>query len=200
MRLVVDGWAEDPEASRQKAIAFAQRALGAATDDPVVLANAAYTLAYFGEDMAAMTGLADQALALNPSYARGWFVSGILRLFAGQPDLAIEHVERSLRLSPRGYPGLTPMTVIGMAHLLSRRFELAAQNLRLGLRQTPDWPSPYRYLAACYAHLGRLDEARASIEQLRVMGAPMVPRQAFPNRELHELLISGLRLATGEDT
>ena len=48
-----------------------------------------------------MMGLVDRALAVNPIYARGWFVSGILRLWAGQPDLAIEHVETSLRLSPR---------------------------------------------------------------------------------------------------
>ena len=48
-----------------------------------------------------MIGLVDRALALNPSFARGWYVSGFLRLWAGQPDLAIEHVETSLRLSPR---------------------------------------------------------------------------------------------------
>ena len=70
-------------------------------NDPGILANAALVLAYFGEDIGAMIGLVDRALALNPSFARGWFVSGTLRIFAGQPDLAIEHVETSLRLSPR---------------------------------------------------------------------------------------------------
>jgi hypothetical protein len=44
-RLAVDGWAENAEASRRKAITFAHRALGAAGDDPAVLANAAYALA-----------------------------------------------------------------------------------------------------------------------------------------------------------
>jgi hypothetical protein len=46
-----------------------------------------------------MIGLVDRALALNPSFARGWFVSSTLRLWSGQPDLAIEHVETSLRLA-----------------------------------------------------------------------------------------------------
>ena len=72
-----------------------------AENDPGILANAAFVLAYFGEDIGAMIGLVDCALALNPSFARGWYVSGVLRLRAGQPDLAIEHVETSLRLSPR---------------------------------------------------------------------------------------------------
>ena len=156
--------------------------------------NAAYTLAYFGEDVSAMIALGERALALNPSYARGWYVSAMMQLIAGKADVAVEHIERSLRLSPRDYIGV-PTTIIGLAHFLNRRFEPAAQNFRLTLRQVPDWPSSYRFLAACYAHLRRLDDARAAIEQLRAMGAAIVPRQAFPNREVHELLISGLRLA-----
>ena len=197
MRMAVDGWAEDLEASRQKAVALAHRALAAAGDDPVVLSNAAYTLAYFGEDAGAMIALADRALALNPSYARGWYVSAIMQLFAGEANLAIERIETSMRLSPRDYPGV-PTIIMGLAHFLSRHFELAIQNLRLTARQVPDWPSSYRFLAASYAHLGRFDEARVNIEQLRRMRASIVPHQAFPNREVHELLISGLRLA-GEE-
>jgi adenylate cyclase len=44
--------------------------------------------------------LIDRALALNPSYARGWEISGTLRMWAGELDLAISHFETSLRLSP----------------------------------------------------------------------------------------------------
>src|SRR6202011_4669822 len=72
-----------------------------AGDDPGTLADAALALAYFGEDIGAMIALVDRALALNPNFARGWHVSGILREWAGQPDIAIEHLEAALRLSPR---------------------------------------------------------------------------------------------------
>ena len=48
-----------------------------------------------------MIGLVDRALALNPSFDRGWQVSGLLRLFAGEHDLAIEDLETALRLRPR---------------------------------------------------------------------------------------------------
>ena len=44
-----------------------------AEDDPGVLVNAAFVLANFGEDIGAMIGLVDRALALNPSFSRGWF-------------------------------------------------------------------------------------------------------------------------------
>src|SRR5262249_38994578 len=89
-RLCQDGRSDDPEADRRKGIEFARRALQVARDDPGILANAAMALAYFGEDIGAMIALVDRALALNPSFARGWYVSGYLRCLAGQPDLAIE--------------------------------------------------------------------------------------------------------------
>ena len=60
---------------------FARRALEVAGDDPGILANAAFALAYFGEDIGVMTTLLDRALALNPNFARGWHLSGALRLW-----------------------------------------------------------------------------------------------------------------------
>src|SRR5262249_17929482 len=78
-----------------------------------------------GEDIGAMIGLVDRALALNPSFARGWYMSGLLRVFAGQTDLAIAHVETSLRLSPRARMG-QPLSVIGTAYFFKRQFAEAA--------------------------------------------------------------------------
>jgi adenylate cyclase len=93
MRIVAEGWAAEPEISRRKASDFARQALQVAENDPGVLANAAQVLGRFGEDVSAMIGLVDRALALNPSYARGWVISGVLRNWAGRHDLAIEHLE-----------------------------------------------------------------------------------------------------------
>jgi TolB-like protein len=121
-RLLLDDRSEDPEADRRKGADFARRALEVAGDDPGVLANAAFALAYFGEDIGAMMALVDRALALNPNYARGWHLSGVLRLWAGQPDVAIEHLDAALRLSPRARVG-SSLSLIGHARFLSRRFD-----------------------------------------------------------------------------
>ena len=68
-----------------------------------------------------MMALIDRALALNPSFARGWYISAALRVWAGQLDIAIEHAEKSLRLCPRERVGWTQF-IIGAAHFYSRRF------------------------------------------------------------------------------
>jgi tetratricopeptide (TPR) repeat protein len=78
-RLVYDNRSEDPAADRLKGADFARRALEVAGEDPAVLTNAAVALAGFGEDIDAMMALVDRALALNPNFARGWHISGVLR-------------------------------------------------------------------------------------------------------------------------
>ncbi|HEY2538506.1 MAG TPA: adenylate/guanylate cyclase domain-containing protein, partial [Stellaceae bacterium] len=142
-RLLLDDRSEGRAADRLKGTDFARRALEVAGDDPGVLANAAQALAYFGEDIGAMMAVVDRALALNPNIARGWLVSGTLRLWAGQPDIAIEHAEASLRLSPRVRIG-TSFLVIGAAHFASRRFGEAVPKLLLAIQEDPGFPLPYR--------------------------------------------------------
>ena len=191
---------ENREADRRKAVDFARRALQVAGDDPGVLANAAYALAYFGEDIRAMMALVDRALALNPSFARGWYISGVIELWAGQPDVAIEHVEASMRLSPRAPIG-PALGVIGSAHFFAQRFNEAVPKLLLAIQEDSSYVQPYRYLAACYAHMGRLDEAREIVFRLRATTPVVMPDANYlRNVEHRELFLSGLRLAAGETT
>jgi adenylate cyclase len=198
-RLLNDDRSEDWEADRLKGADFARRALEVASDDPGILANAALALAYFGENIGAMIALVDQALALNSNYARGWHIGGLLRIWAGQPDIAIEHLETSLRLSPRVRIGAS-RTDLGTAYFYSRRFNEAVPRLLLAIQEDPSFPLPYRILAACYAHMGRLDDAREIVERLRAITPVVIPNRTsyLRNSENRELLLSGLRLAAGE--
>jgi TolB-like protein/class 3 adenylate cyclase len=198
MRLVRENWAEEPEDASRDAVKLARQALQTAEDDPGVLANAAFVLANFGEDIGTMMGLIDRALTLSPSFSRGWFLSGVLRLWAGQHDLAIEHAETALRLSPRERMG-TPLSLIGEANFFKRAFDEAASNLLLSIQENPGYPHSYRVLAACYVHMGRLDEARAIVTRLRAIDPHPVPSAAQLRRPAdRELFLSGLRRAAGD--
>jgi len=150
------------------------------------------------ENIGAMIALVDRALALNPSFARGWYLSGILRRWAGQPGVAIEHAEVSLRLNPRsGHPYF----VIGGAHFDCRRFDEAAPKLLVAIQEDPSFPESYRYLAACYAHMGRLEDAREIVERLRAITSVVIPGASYLRKPEHrELLLSGLCLAAREVT
>ena len=196
--LIHGNQSEDREANCREGVDFARRALQVAGDDPGVLTNASYALAYFGEDIRAMMALVDRALALNPSFARGWYISGVIKLWAGQPDVAIEHVEASMRLSPRAPVG-PALGVIGGAHFFARRFTEAVPKLLLAIQEYSSYIQPYRYLAACYAHMGQFDDAREIVTRLRAISPVVIPDAHYlRNAEQRELFLSGLRLAAGE--
>jgi adenylate cyclase len=196
MGLVHANLSDDPAADIRKSIDFARRALEVAGDDPGILVNAALPLAHFGEDIDAMMALVDRAITLNPSFAHGWFVSGVLRLWAGDPDAAISHSETSLRLSPRARVGAT-LCVIGGANFFARRFDPAVPTLLLSIQDDSSYAQPYRYLAACYAHMNRLDDAREVVARLRAITPKLIPDVSYlRNTEHRELYLSGLHLAS----
>jgi adenylate cyclase len=199
MRLIGEGSSKDPAGDRGKGIEFARRALKLAGDDPGTIANAAFALSATGEDIGTMTALVDRALALNPSFARGYYISGMLRLWAGEPEAAIERAEVARRLSPRGRIG-NVCSLIGAAHFVSGHFDQAASELQLAIQDAPDTPNSYRLLAACYAHMGHLAEAREVISRLRAITSLIVPAvNQWRKPEHRELLLSGLQLAMSED-
>jgi predicted Zn-dependent protease len=89
--------------------------------------------------------------------------------------------------------------MMGVAYFLSRRFEEAVSKLRLAMLENPTFAEPYRVLAACYAHMGNLDDAREIIARLRgVTCAVMSDASRFRKPEHRELFLSGLRLAMAE--
>jgi tetratricopeptide (TPR) repeat protein len=170
LRLIEEGRSDDPEMARLKAIDYARRALQIGADDPGVLVNSAYTLAYFGEEIGAMAALIDRALALNPNFARGWHISGLLRLWAGEPDITIEHMEVARRLSPRARIGIT-MGLIGAAHLCARRFDEALTKFILAIQRDPGAAAPHRNLAVAtltWAASKRLERSSSDLRPLHL--------------------------------
>ena len=71
--------------------------------------------------------------------------------------------------------------------------------LLLAIQEDPDYPPPYRSLAACYAQMGRLDEARQVVTRLSAITSVVAPDISYVRKAEHrELYLSGLRLAGGE--
>ena len=105
-----------------------------------------------------------------------------------------------MRLNPRKGRA-DPYLGIGMGHFFARRFEDAASTLLLSLQEIPTWVPTYRFLASCYAQMGRPDEARETVKRLRALTPDVVPTAMhWCNPEHRELYLSGLRMAAGEGT
>jgi len=124
-------------------------------------------------------------------------MKGWLCLWAGQADAAIELFEKSLRLNPLRKAPVTYS--IGIAHFFGRRLEKAAAMLLVSLQQTPNWAPCLRFLAACYAHLGRMRDAQAIVEKLKSITPDPIPSaEHWRVREDQEYFLDGLRLAVDQ--
>jgi TolB-like protein len=197
---VWSAWSEDTVAESEQGRALARRALASGPDDPDAVGTAAGALMNLGDDINVLKGLIDNAVARNPSSAFCWFWSGWMRTFSGEPVLAIEHLEKSLRLDPRATRRAFHLTPMGICHLFQRRFDKAVALLEASFHELPTYPTTTWFLAACYAQMGRIDDARDFAARLGIRpGGPWLRSGSlFRNPEHREFLFSGLRLATGE--
>jgi tetratricopeptide (TPR) repeat protein len=136
-------------------------------------------LAWYGRALAALRdgrpaeaeAAAKQSLALDPSYAPGYWRLGEWCLAAGRLDEAVGWYERALEANPA-----QPGGWIGLArvHLQREEFQQAAEILAERILQGPCDGYGRHLLASALQGLGRVEEAR----QLAVEGkgkAPAIP-------------------------
>lgn len=149
----------DPQRTRERAIALAEEAARLDSDDPLVLTTlaAAYTLA---RRLDRAAPLMEKALRLDPNSAWAWQRSGWLHMYEGRAEIAIEHFNRGLRISPFDPINFNSYIGIGAAHFLARRYDEAVEWVSKGIRERPSAVWAHRTLAAALAQAGRLGEAR----------------------------------------
>jgi adenylate cyclase len=108
------------------------------------------------------------ATRLNPNDSEIIYRRAQLEMFTGQPQQALHSIEEVMRLNPTS-PNYC-WALQGHAFYQLRRYEEAARAFE---RVTaPRRPYVYRYLAACYAQMGRLADAQAlASDSLRLQPA-----------------------------
>jgi adenylate cyclase len=194
-RMGFQGWSQDLQTTRRHALDFAQRALRHDPENPEVLSWVAIVFGYFGDNLHTAIALNDRSLELNSNYAMAWSYSGVLRNWAGEPEVALKHVDKFLELNPRG-PRLPYLTATCISLFFCRRFEEAVVKMRECLDHWPDNALVCRFLAASYAHLGRLAEAREIVQRLGARVSDDGSR--FRSSEHRQMYLSGLRLAVSD--
>ena len=162
---VVYNWSTNIAEDKRETLRQAQVATALAPDDPFILTVLAAALTLTHEHQRAIAML-DRALALDPNSAWGWNRSGWLHNYQNDPEVAIQHFERSLRLSPFDPMAFNCDMGIGCAHFIAKRYEQAAvwQEKALMAKPTAAWI--HRTLAPAYALAGDMEKASESVAEL----------------------------------
>jgi TolB-like protein/Tfp pilus assembly protein PilF len=106
----------------------------------------------------------ERALALDRNLANAQASIGLAKFYLGRGGETEAHVEQALRLSPRDTLVYIWTMWVGIAKFWQSADAEAMVWLRRSLEANRNSPLTHFYLAAVLAHLGELDEARATAQ------------------------------------
>lgn len=106
----------------------------------------------------------DRALELNPLDADAHVMKGMYLAQVGSPEKSIACYKTAIRLNPH-YPGWYGWN-LGRAYYATKRYRQALMPMRAFVDRWPAFKRPLLNLAATYAQLGQVQEARCAVERI----------------------------------
>ena len=141
---------------------------------------------------------AARALELEPNYANALVLMASVLCLSGKGENAIALIHKAARLNPRypiNYPGQ-----LGQCYFALSRYGEAITAFEQAFDRNELQNRGFLLLAASYAQVGRLEEARRTLTELEAVGRRLSLRRIeptilFARREDRARVIEGLRLA-----
>jgi adenylate cyclase len=140
---------------------------------------------------------ARQALAISPNLAFAHALLGATLIFSGQPREGVIAIHTAIRLDPKDPALPSRLNHVALGHYFCREYDAAVEAAKQAIRSNPDYPHPYRWLAAGLGQIGRIEEAKEALEKVSAASFDMYVRGRVPwmRPEDHAHMIEGLRKA-----
>ena len=143
---------------------------------------------------------AERALELCPNLAAAQGALGVILAYSGRPKEGLAALETCLRLDPRDPSLVNRLNQSALAHYFCRDYEGTIEAAERAIRSFPDFPSPYRWLAAALGELGRTAEAKAALDTATTVSPASFEfqvrdRPPWFRPEDHAHMLDGLRKA-----
>jgi len=161
------GWVTDRAKEISEAARLARRAAELGGDDAVALWTAGMALGYVVGDLDDGAAFTDRALALNPNLATAWLFSGWVKVWIGEPEVAIERLARAMRLSPQDPLFFQMQAATAAAHFFAGRYDEASTWAEAAVRDQRSFLLVLCTAAASNAFAGRTVEAGKAMARLR---------------------------------
>jgi TolB-like protein len=157
------GWSEQPDRQRARAVQLAGDAVDLARTDANVLWQSAFAVWTFERDGLRALDLFRRSLHINPNSAIALGMAGWVEAANGNPVEGRKLLERSKRLSPRYPRGWFVSTGMAIACLADSKFQEAVTWAEKALAENPRFGVALRVLAVALVNDGQLDRAKKMV-------------------------------------
>jgi len=193
------GWAEDADANFTAAYDLGQ---GAIRLDPRY-PNAHFALGLvctWTRRIERAIAEFEEAIRLNPSHAAAHVQLGQMYNYTSRPEEAIALEERGIRLSPTDPRLFMWLPALAGAHYQLGHYAEAIEYGRRSWKLSRIWPHGLRYVVAGLAQLGKMEEAKAALAELKRMDPDLTYsaatlRRLFSDPAAVDHILDGLRKA-----
>ncbi|KYH03313.1 winged helix-turn-helix domain-containing tetratricopeptide repeat protein [Bradyrhizobium sp. DOA1] len=194
------GWVVDRATETAETDRLARLGADLGRSDAVALAWSAHAVAHVVGDIKAGVALIDHALRLNPNLAAAWQRSGWIRVYAGECELAIEHLRTAMRLSPLDPQMHLAYSAMAFAYFLLGDLDQSSTWSDRALQLRPGWPVALRVSAMSHALAGRERPKQEAMARLRMLQPNLrlsnLHEQIFLHRPEHMArFVEGMRTA-----
>jgi adenylate cyclase len=145
---------------------------------------------------------ATRALTISPNLAGAHAAIGGSFISLGRLKEGIAALERSIKLDPRR--SAVRLNQIALALYCSGEYEAAVETANRAIQSYPNYPNPYRWLAAALGQLDRIEEAKHALGQAIAIAPAsfdMYVRERVPwRRPDYAHMLEGLRKAGWSET
>ncbi len=196
---MLNAWCDDPDAELITASEAGRRAVALDANDANALAVMGLA-ALMAKEFDDCIDFLNRAVARNPSLASAYGFMAMVDGCMGKCEPALTAYGKAISLSPRDHTRLFWMAGKGIALYIDERYEEAVENAQIMMRVDPNYGASHRQLCAALAMLGRHEEAKQAMAQLRgrmpdltiAKVAKMIP---IMNAADNERWLDGLRKA-----
>ena len=162
---VLRGWSDSPVHSLAECFRAAEKCISLDDTNAGGHWGLAWSYSLSGEREKTLAA-AELAVELLPSFAQGHQALGLFLIMTGRYEEGIAHQEKAIRLSPKSVLTSYCMHCISLGHFGAGRYEESVEWEQRALQRTPDYWISLGTLTSSYAHLGRTEEARSTLERM----------------------------------
>ena len=193
-------WSPDPGGALAIAQQHALTAIRLDPENAEALGIYGHVCSFLEKDFNSALHYFERALRVNPNLAFVWSLSALTYCYIGEPDAALERLERHRDLTPiEPYPALfdNPYAIV---HLIKHDYAQAAAFGRRVTKARPEFVNGYKPFLAALGHLGRTEEAKPYVAKLLSLESNFTVErfsQVYPFKHAadREHYMMGLRLA-----